>query len=244
MESNGLNYCVSAVVCGALALPLLTACNKDEGLGGSSSLEGMVYNVIHYDDDFSYSTDTVPAGKTDVYLVFGDDEDAYFGDDIETDKNGYYRFDYLRKGNYVVYAYSDLPDGRRQAVTQNVRVGSGTGTAAPLYIHSGKAYGTAIIKGYVEATYYHNGVYRDFGTGTGMRAYIRRAGVEGFFDDARVSDGIFVFQKLTPGEYEIAIESEDPDTEKITLIYTAPIKITDTEKIYVIEGVISVTVSV
>jgi hypothetical protein len=37
-----------------LVLPLLflslLSCNKDEGFGGSSSLEGLVYSVVHPDD--------------------------------------------------------------------------------------------------------------------------------------------------------------------------------------------------
>ncbi|MDR1779754.1 MAG: hypothetical protein LBR50_03360 [Tannerella sp.] len=223
---------------------LLMSCNKDEGLGGSSSVKGMVWNIIHYDDDFTFSTETIPAEKKDVYLIFGSNEDDYFGDDVETDKNGVYRFDYLRKGDYVVYAYSEYPDGRREAVSVSVEVSKSMNEAPPLYIHTGKAYGTAIIKGYVYAKYYHNGSYRDEGVGTGMRAYIRHAGTEGFFDDVRVSDGVFVFQKLPPGEYEIAVESEDPDTERVDLIYSAPVTITETGKIYLLESIIYVNVAV
>jgi hypothetical protein len=225
-------------------LTALWSCNKDEGPGGSSSIQGYVYNIVHHDDDYTFSTDTVPAQKKDVYLIFGDDGNEYFGDDVETDKNGLYRFDYLRKGNYVVYAYSEYPDGRREPVSQKIRTGKGTSVVAPIHIHSGEAYGTAIVKGYVYAKYYHNGSYRDEGAGTGMRAYIRKAGTEGFFDDVRVADGVFVFQKLPPGEYEVAVESEDADTERVDLMYSSPVTVRETEKIYVIPGMIYVSVSV
>jgi hypothetical protein len=203
-----------------------------------------VYNVVHNDDDYTFSADTMPAEKKDVYLIYGDDEHEYFGDDVETDRNGLYRFDYLRKGAYIVYAYSEYADGRREPVEQKIRIGKGVGEAAPIHIHSGKAYGTAIIRGHVFARYWHNGAYRDQGAATGMRAYIRKTGTEGFFDDVRVADGVFVFQKLPPGEYEVAVESEDPDTERVDLIYSLPVTIRETEKIYTIPETISVNVSV
>jgi hypothetical protein len=223
---------------------VLMSCNKDEGLGGSSSLTGYVYDIVHHDDDSTFSADTLPAVKKDVYLIFGDDENEYFGDDVETDKNGFYRFDYLRKGNYVVYAYSEYADGRRESVSRTVRIGSAPNEAAAIYIHSGEACGTAAIKGYVYARYYHNGSYRDEGPGTGMRAYIRKAGTEDFIDDARVADGVFVFQKLFPGEYEVAVESEDPDTERVDLIYSPSVTIRETERLYVIPETVMVYVSV
>jgi hypothetical protein len=78
-------------------IALLFSCNKDEGLGGSSAIVGNVYNVIHRDDNFAFTQDTIPAMKEDVYLVFGNKD--YFGDVVETDQHGMYRFDYLRKGN-------------------------------------------------------------------------------------------------------------------------------------------------
>jgi len=235
---------LQCLLCVVLLMTFMQSCNRDEGLGGSSSVKGTVWNIVHYDDDFSFTAETIPAAKKDVYLIFGSNANDYFGDDVETDPNGVYRFDYLRKGDYIVFAYSEYPDGRKEAVTANVKVGSGSSEAPPLYIHTGKAYGTAIIKGYVRAKYYHNGVYRDEGVGTGMRAYIRRVGTEGAFDDVRVSDGVFVFQKLPPGEYQVAVESEDPNTERVDLIYSTPIRITETEKIYTVPDVINVYVAV
>lgn len=225
-----------------LLLLLFSSCNKDEGLGGSSSVEGYVYNVIHRDDNFSFATDTIPAVKEDVFLIFGDNDD-YFGDDVETDKDGFYRFEYLRKGNYIVYAYSQFADGSKEAISQTIHAGSGKNRADTIFIHTGKAYGTAMIKGTVYAWYYHNGNYRDDGPGTGMRAYIRHAGEEAFFDDIRVVNGIFIFQKLLPGNYEIAVETEDKNTEKVDLIIQS-VTIKETGKIYEIEETFEVEVAV
>ena len=225
-----------------LLVSLCYSCNKDEGLGGSSTLEGFVYNIIHRDDNYSFAKDTIPAVKEDVFLIFGGSDD-YFGDDVETDKDGFFRFEYLRKGNYIVYAYSEYADKRREAIMQSVKVSNGTNRADTIFIHTGKSYGTAIIKGTVHATYYHNGAYRDEGLGSGMRAYIRHAGEDVFFDDMRVANGVFAFQKLRPGKYDIAVETEDRNTEKVDL-FIQSVTITETEKIYEIEEIFEVEVAV
>ena len=218
-------------ICLFLCTFLFSACNKDEGFGGSSSLKGYVYNVVHYDDNLSFRTETFPAAKEKVYLIFGENPDNYFAKDIDADNNGMFQFDYLRKGNYVIFAYSQLANGKREAVYKNVKVSGGTSEAEAIYIHTGKAYGTAMIKGTVHTTYHHNGNYRGEGPGTGMRAFIKNAGEIAYYDDIRVIDGVFIFQKLFPGTYEIAVETDDIDTEVVSLIVKT-ITITETGKIY------------
>ena len=222
---------------------LFNACNQDEGIGGSSSLEGYVYNIVHYNDNLSFKTDTFPAAKEDVYLIFGENKDNYFSKDTEADNNGLYRFDYLRKGNYVIFAFSNYASGKREAVYRNVKVDGGTSKVETIYIHSGKAYGTAIIKGTVQTTYHHNGNYQGEGPGTGMRAYIKHAGEAAFFDDIRVIDGVFFFQGLLPGAYEVAVTTEHEETEIVSLIIKR-ITITETGKVYEIPEVFRVNTSV
>ncbi|MDR0799897.1 MAG: hypothetical protein LBN18_09085 [Dysgonamonadaceae bacterium] len=222
-------------------LLILTSCNKDEGLGGSSSLEGYVYSVVHSDDNFSFAADTFPALDKDVFLEFGDD--LSIGQRIRSGRDGYYRFDYLRKGNYTVYALSSFADDHKEAVTKRITVGGGLNQADTIYIHSGKAYGTAMISGEVKAKYYHNGTFRDEGPATGVRAYIKHANEEAYFDDVRVVDGVFIFQKLLPGNYIVAISNEDQNTEKVTLVVSGVISITQTGIIYRIpEIIVSVAV--
>lgn len=218
---------------------LLFSCNKDEGLGGSSAIEGKVYNVIHRDDNFSFTKETIPAVKEDVYLVFGDK--SYFGDDVETDKDGIYRFDYLRKGNYTVYAYSKYADDHREAISQTVKIGSGTTKVPDIYIHTGKAYGTAMIKGRVNIQYYDNSFPQEIAPGVETRVYIKHLGEETHFDDVRCGDkGIFIFQKILPGKYEIWVATEDPDTEVMSSVVQT-IEVTDTEKIYVLDEIFMIT---
>jgi hypothetical protein len=215
-----------------LGLFLLCACNKDEGLGGSSSLEGYVYQIEHSDDNFSFQTDTFPAAKKDVYLIFGNQETDYFGDDVETNDKGFYRFDYLRKGNYIVYSYAEYADGHKAAIFRNVKVGGGSNNADTLFIHTGKAYGTSMIKGSVYAEFYDKTRKVDEGWAIDADVYINRYGEEMFFDRIRVGDqGIFIFQKILPGKYEIWVTSEDPETRKLTPI-KREIEVTEPETLY------------
>jgi hypothetical protein len=202
---NTLNF---VLVFLAMAM-LLTACNKGPGEGGRGTVRGYVKLVHHPDDDYTLTPDTMAATKTDVFIVYGDE--AYFGNDVETNAEGLYQFEYLLPGDYTVFAYSTLPSGEKVAVKETVKLDRGAVAQVPtLYIHDGKAYGTSIVKGLVYATYYHNGSYRGEGWAYEHRVYIRRVGEDIPFDDTRVGpDGYFAFQKLQPGEYEVFTVTQD-----------------------------------
>lgn len=231
-----------------LGLFLLVSCNKDEGEGGSSSLGGYVYQIRHFNDNSLFPTDTIPAAKEDVFIVYGDNE--YFGDDIETNDAGYYKFEYLRKGNYTVFAYSSFDDDTREAEYQQVKVGGGYNRADTIYIHTGKASGTAMIRGKVMARYYDNGRLVTIDgkyefPAIGYRVYLKYAGQDIVADDVRTNDeGIFVFQRLQAGTYEIYTETEMVGdgyknvlfpTEKQTIVIpSTPYIIHDLEKEFVI----------
>ena len=141
---------------------LLPACNKGPGEGGTGTVQGLVKLVHHPDNDYTLTPDTMAAAKTDVFIIYGDE--AYFGDDAETNAEGLYQFEYLRPGEYNVFAYSTLPSGEKVAVSETVELQRGAVAKVPtLYIHDGKAYGTSIVKGRVHAAYYHNSSYRGEG---------------------------------------------------------------------------------
>lgn len=80
------------------------ACNKDAGVGGSSSIEGkvMVVDVV-----VGNPTDTTYAAGEDVFLLYGSDTLKPYDDSFETSWNGTYKFEYLKKGTYTVFVYSD-----------------------------------------------------------------------------------------------------------------------------------------
>lgn len=186
-----------------LAVLVLPSCNKKAGVGGTGAVQGYVKLINHPDDNFALPADTIDAAKTDVFIVYGNSD--FYGDDVETDDKGFYKFKYLTSGTYTVFAYSTLPNGNKVPVTASVSIGDGgTGHVPTLYIHSGKAYGTSIVKGKVLAYYYKKSTPIDTVWAYEHRVYIRNLGDSYHFDDTRVGlDGVFAFQKLQPGDYEV-----------------------------------------
>ena len=83
--------------------PLLSSCNVQEGPGGMGSISGRIF-VKNYNGDFSQLKETYYAPEESVYLIYG--EEKIYGDDVKTHFDGSFKFDYLRKGNYQVFAYS------------------------------------------------------------------------------------------------------------------------------------------
>ena len=207
-----------------ISVMLLFSCNRSEGEGGTGAVQGYVMLINHPDDDYTLPADTTVAAKTDVFIVYGDDD--FYGDDVETDDNGFYKFKYLTKGNYTVFTYSTLPSGERIPVTASVTIGKGeTGHVDTLYIHSGKAYGTSILKGKVYALYFHNSTYRGQGWAYEHLVYIRNLGDAYHFDDVRVGlDGVFAFQKLQPGDYEVFTFTETENEIPYPMIDTISIE--------------------
>lgn len=226
----------------ALAL-ILPSCNKGPGEGGTGTVQGYVKLVHHPDDDYTLTPDTMAAAKTDVFIIYGNE--VYFGNDVETGADGMYQFEYLRPGDYTVFAYSTLPSGEKVAVYESVNLQHGAVMNVPtLYIHDGKAYGTSIVKGRVHATYYHNGSYRGEAWACEHRVYIRRVGEDIPFDDTRVGpDGYFAFQKLQPGEYEVFTASDDITTEIPDFVFQT-VNVVEAGQIYEIEEQFEVIINV
>ena len=100
------------IIC-AIALGFI-ACEKPAGEGGSSVIEGQVYKIFTFQNPTTGLIDTtyflLDAGK-DVFIIYGDDKSEVYDDKFETDYNGKYHFEYLRKGDYTLYTYADSTDG-------------------------------------------------------------------------------------------------------------------------------------
>lgn len=85
------------------------SCEKPAGEGGSSEINGKVtYFTTSYNAQTS-SLDTTyyPKSGKDIFIIYSNNEDDLFDDKTETDWNGNFKFEYLRKGDYVVYTYVD-----------------------------------------------------------------------------------------------------------------------------------------
>lgn len=202
----------------------LSSCNNKEGEGGTGTIRGYVKLIHHPDDDYQLNVDTLNAAKTDVFIVYGNDE--FYGDDIETDPDGLYQFEYLTPGDYTVFAYSTLATGEKVAVAQTVKLERGQVAEVPtIYIHDGKAYGTSVITGRVWAWYFHNNEYRGEGWAYEHRVYLRKLGDSYHIDDVRVGlDGIFAFQKVLSGTYEVVTYTQDAQEVPSPLIDTVTVK--------------------
>ena len=225
-----INKLITPLVLVFLAM-VAASCNTGEGSGGTGAIEGTVYKVLHPDDNYNLQADTILAAKEDVFLVYGTQQ--FYGDDEETDHTGFYQFKYLRPGTYTVYAYSTLASGERVAVPQTVEVQYGKTTVSPdIYIHEGKAYGTSMVKGRVWAYYIDkNGNVISQGWAYGQRMYIQRQGEDFPCDDVRAGvDGVFAFQKLSPGDYTVFTFSEDED--EIPSLVSKTISVPETDQIF------------
>ncbi len=188
------------------------SCINEEGEGGTSSVEGYIYKIIHPDGEYSFKTDTFAAGRSDVYIQYGDQRP--YGDKMDAGPDGYFKFQYLVEGKYVVFAYNKYPDGHEEAVYDTVYVATGkTASTKNIYIHEGKMFGKSYVKGKILANYYDkNTVVASSVPAVDQRVYIRKKGVSMPFDDVRAgADGTFVFEKLATGNYEVYGVSEDQD---------------------------------
>lgn len=207
-----------------MGLLMMVSCNQNAGEGGTGTIQGYVKLINHPDDDYTLPADTMDAAKTDVFIVYGNAD--FYGDDVETDDKGFYKFKLLTQGNYTIFSYSTLPSGERVPVTASVSLGKGETAYVPtIYIHQGKAYGTSIVKGKVYALYYHNETYRGQGWAYEHRVYIKNLGDLYHFDDVRVGlDGVFAFQKLQPGDYEIFTFTENSNEIMSPIIDTISVE--------------------
>ena len=55
----------------------------------------------------SVDTNYYPKAGKDVFIIYSNNTNDLFDDKTETDWNGNFKFEYLRKGNYTVYTYVD-----------------------------------------------------------------------------------------------------------------------------------------
>lgn len=95
MKTKLFLFCVATAV-------LATACSKEAGDGGMSSIRGKVY-ARDYNSSGTFISEGY-APEENVYLSYGDND--YVNDDTKTSYNGVYQFNYLRPGDYTVFVYS------------------------------------------------------------------------------------------------------------------------------------------
>lgn len=90
------------------ALIFLSSCEKEPGEGGNARIRGKVW-VKDYDPYFTVVEREYFGQDVNVMIYYGDNISP--DDKIETNANGEFEFQYLRKGEYTIMIYSDVfPD--------------------------------------------------------------------------------------------------------------------------------------
>jgi hypothetical protein len=99
---------------------LFSACSKDPGDGGRAEIRG---SVLEQAVSLSGNPqgDPYPAVDVRVYIIYGDGQ--YHDDDTRTGPNGEFRFPWLRKGSYRIYAISECDnDNCREGIYRTVEI--------------------------------------------------------------------------------------------------------------------------
>jgi len=99
----------------------ISGCSKPAGEGGTGIIYGKVYA---YDYNGSgVLQDEFYLADEDVFIIYGDD-DNYYDDSYKTSFDGSFRFQYLQKGTYTIFVYSDCtscPSGI-EAISQTLEI--------------------------------------------------------------------------------------------------------------------------
>lgn len=194
---------------------LLVACKKLPGEGGTAKIKGKVV-IEEYDKSFTRLKDTYYATGEDVYIIYGDDET--FSDDTETNYDGSFSFEYLRKGNYKIFVYSkDSCSGNNEiAIIKNVSIekkGEIKETENIVILKtSGFFTGSSVISGKVYAldyddslNYMHDQYYEPK-----EDVYLVYESDDFYIDDVETNyDGTYRFSDLPEGNYTVYAYSKD-----------------------------------
>lgn len=212
-----MNKSILIVVLFAL---VLISCNKEEGEGGNSVITGKVFSKV-YNNSLTQMIDSYYKPDVDVYLVYGDNET--YNDDFKTDRDGTFRFEYLRKGNYKIFAYSvDNTGASGSGITPviiEVNVGSSNEVVSveDLVISEKMDYddGTSTITGKLRVDAYNR--QRTTILGSHYKAdwdvFISYGSDRSYFENVKTYfDGSFQFTNLVKGDYIIYAMSDNMNT--------------------------------
>ena len=85
-------------------ISILSSCTKTEGPGGGATVNGTV--ITNDYNSFGTLLATFPSQDQKVFIIYGSD-DNIVDDDVSTSYDGTFQFNYLRKGTYTAFVYSD-----------------------------------------------------------------------------------------------------------------------------------------
>ena len=200
----------------------LFACEREEGLGGNSSITGSIM-IKEYNNDMSVLLVEYAGSDQNVYLIFGDNTTA--GKDVETSYTGEFSFNYLTPGDYEVYYYSDdttSNSGHEEiAYSENITLSKKEDLdLGTLYSYRFRDYdqGNATIKGRVMMITYNKNApppltddeILDIVPAQDYEVYLKYGDHEGYDERVRTDyDGYFQFINLIKGDYRVYTFTED-----------------------------------
>ncbi len=83
---------------------MLSACKKEAGEGGTNTITGKVF-ATDFNKEYTKIQGEYYIPDYRVFIVYGT-ENSVYDNDFDTDYNGAFEFNYLRKGTYTVFTYS------------------------------------------------------------------------------------------------------------------------------------------
>ena len=211
------------------------SCKKQEGEGGKASIAGKVYES-QYDHNGKLINRAAAADKK-VYIVYGDN--AVFDNETRTFIDGAYLFNYLREGNYSIYAFSDCntcPSGTLSKLVDVEITGKKEKIAAAdletvKYVDVND--GAGIIKGKVYAKN-----YEPTGFLTGQyyigdeKVYLVYDTDSSYYIDTRTNfNGSYQFNNLIPGNYKVYAYSKCDQKDNSTTYASCQVSVEKTTQL-------------
>lgn len=202
----------------------LQSCKKDAGIGGTSTITGVVYTDLYAPNGDKLERQLALDKK--VFIVYGDN--VIFNDESDTHSNGQYQFKFLQKGTYTIFAYSDCDscDSEQSAVSVTVEITDNKSelTAKDIILTEQleRDDGTASIIGKVYVKNFNpSGVLNNSYYVGNERVFIKYEDDDSYYEDKRTNpDGTYRFDQLLPGNYTVFAYS-NCDTLENSSTYTS-----------------------
>ncbi|MFM2191797.1 MAG: hypothetical protein RLZZ118_754 [Bacteroidota bacterium] len=105
-------------ICIGVVVLFIASCTKGPGPGGRAKIKGKLF-AKNLDKTLSFVTDSGFVADEKIYISYGDNTSV--GNDVTTSFDGSFEFDYLRPGNYKVWAISKILYGVNQLDTTIVQ---------------------------------------------------------------------------------------------------------------------------
>jgi len=92
------------VIIAMASVLFLISCGKQEGEGGKNTITGVIIKEEWTKNTNQFVTE-YPASEERIYIIYGDN--AYFANEVKTNYDGSFRFEFLYKGDYQIFVYSE-----------------------------------------------------------------------------------------------------------------------------------------